>query len=106
MDATATFDELILEMNELDLESMVVDIENLSLKNAIINYEQDVVTSFAKAETDDFPDQDTNLAEAITDDANDSPLPLLIAKNISLHNVKLNYSSEPDGIELRSDFSI
>ncbi|GAK90403.1 hypothetical protein JCM19297_1719 [Nonlabens ulvanivorans] len=106
MDATAIFDELILEMNELDLERMVVDIENLSLKNAIINYEQDVVTSFAKSETDDFPDQDTNLAEAITDDANDSPLPLLIAKVISLNNVKFNYSSEPDGIELRSDFSI
>ncbi|EAS18964.1 conserved hypothetical protein [Flavobacteria bacterium BBFL7] len=106
MDATAIFDELILEMNELDLDRMVVDIKNLSLKNAVINYEQDVVTSFAKAEKDDFPNQDTNLAEAITDDANDSPLPLLTAQNIQLTNVELNYNSEPDSIVLRTHFGI
>ncbi|WP_245910935.1 translocation/assembly module TamB domain-containing protein [Nonlabens arenilitoris] len=103
MDATALFDELVLEMNELDLEQMIVDVENLSLKNAVINYEQDVVTSLAKAEKDHFPNQDTNLAEAITDDANDSQLPLLKANNINLTNVKLNYNSEPDGIALRTN---
>ncbi|MEO9501244.1 MAG: translocation/assembly module TamB domain-containing protein [Nonlabens ulvanivorans] len=106
MDATAIFDELILEMNELDLERMVVDIENLSLKNAIINYEQDVVTSFAKSETDDFPEQDTNLAEAITDDANDSPLPLLSARNLQLTNVELNYNSKPEAIVLQTHFGV
>lgn len=106
MDASANFDELFLEMNTLDLDKMIVDIETLTLKNAVVNYEKDVVTAFAKAKQDTDPTKDTNLAESITDSANDSPLPLLKAGKIRLDNVVMNYNSEPDGIVLRTDFGI
>jgi hypothetical protein len=39
-----------------------------------IKYNKDTVTAFAKAEPDKDPTTD-KIAEAITDDANDSPLP-------------------------------
>lgn len=106
MDAIAKFDELLVEMNELDLDQMVIDVEALTLKNAHINYEKDLVTAFAKATPDSNPNKDTNLSESITDSADDSPLPLLIAHKIRLDHVKLNYNSEPDGIVIRTDLGV
>lgn len=38
MDASANFEELYLQMNEIDLGQMIVDVELLTLKNAIIDY--------------------------------------------------------------------
>ncbi|MGJ8684439.1 MAG: translocation/assembly module TamB domain-containing protein [Nonlabens sp.] len=106
MDASATFDDLFLEMNAIDLDKMIVDVEEFTLKNAVINYEKDVVTAFAKAEPDKNPNKDTNLAEAITDSADDSPLPFLKAGKIRLDNVVLNYNSEPDGIVIKTNLKV
>ena len=105
MDAMAQFKQLSLSMNKIDLDAMVIDVESLSLEDAYIDYEKDLVTAFAKAETDSNPEKDTNLAEAITDDANDSPLPFFKVGQLSLDRVVLNYNSEPDGIVINTNLS-
>ncbi len=104
MDASVNFEELFLEINALDLDKMIVDFENLTLKNALVNYEKDVVSAFAKAKQDTNLKKNTNLTQTATDTANDSPLPLLKASKIRLDNVVLNYNSKPDGVDLHTDF--
>jgi hypothetical protein len=99
MDAIAKFDELLVEMNELDLDKMLIDLETLTLRNAVINYEKDMVTAFAKATAASNPHKDTSLTK-------EWPLPLLIAHKIRLDSVKINYNSEPDGIVIRTDFGV
>ncbi|WP_124981319.1 translocation/assembly module TamB domain-containing protein [Nonlabens xiamenensis] len=101
--ADAVFSSFTLEMNELDLNQMIIDIDEVSLSNAVINYEKDTVTAFAKAEPDPTPETDTSIAEAITDQADDSPLPLIRVGNMSLDEVRLNYNSEPDQIVVNTN---
>ncbi|AGC78100.1 uncharacterized protein DUF490 [Nonlabens dokdonensis] len=105
MDAVAQFKQLSLSMNKIDLNAMVIDVESLTLEDAYIDYEKDLVTAFAKAESDSNPNKDTNLAEAITDDANDSPLPFFKVGQLLLNRVELNYNSEPDGIVINTNLS-
>ena len=102
LDAIVKFERFYLSMNELDLDKMVVDIDQIELKNAIIKYDKDTVTAFAKAEPDEDPNTDTNIAEAITDDAGDSPLPNIRVGNLKIDNAKLGYASIADGMELAS----
>ncbi|BAO56641.1 translocation/assembly module TamB domain-containing protein [Nonlabens marinus] len=102
LNAVIKFDEFQLSMNELDLEKMIVDIDQISLKNAIVSYDKDTVAAFAKAEKDSDPNTDSTIAEAITDDAGDSPLPLITVGNLKLDQVKLAYESVPDAINLNS----
>ncbi|KQC33928.1 hypothetical protein AAU57_11750 [Nonlabens sp. YIK11] len=102
LDALVTFGSFQLSMNELNLEQMVVDIDEVSLTNAVIKYDKDTVTAFAKAEPDNDPNTDTTIAEAITDDAGDSPLPQITVGNLKLDRVQLGYESVPDAINLDS----
>ncbi len=102
LDALVKFEKFHLSMNKLDLDQMIVDIDEVSLTNAIIKYDKDTVTAFAKAEPDDNPNVDTTIAEVITDDAGDSPLPFITVGNLKLDRVNLAYESIPDAINLNS----
>ncbi|WP_317174178.1 translocation/assembly module TamB domain-containing protein [Nonlabens antarcticus] len=102
LDAIVQFEKFHLSMNELDLEQMIVDIDAVSLTNAVIKYDKDTVTAFAKAEKDSDPNTDTTIAEAITDDAGDSPLPLITVGNLKMDRVALEYESVPDAINFNS----
>jgi hypothetical protein len=106
LDAVMKFDRFYLSMDQLDLEEMIVDIDEVELKNAIVKYNKDTVTAVAKAEPDDDPNTDTTLAEAITDDANDSPLPRITAGNLKIDNAALGYESVVDGINLDSQIGL
>ncbi|MDP5101833.1 MAG: translocation/assembly module TamB domain-containing protein, partial [Nonlabens sp.] len=103
LDALVKFDEFHLTMKTLDLDKMIVDIDDVSLKNAIIKYDKDTVTAVAKSTPDANPNVDTTISEVITDDANDSPLPKITVGNLRLDKVKLNYESVIDGIALETD---
>lgn len=100
LDAQIKFDSFHLTMNQLDLDQMIVDIDEVSLTNAIIKYDKDTVTAVAKAETDQDPNTDTTIAESLTDDANDSPLPFISVGNLKLDQVQLTYESKPEAINL------
>jgi len=102
LDAIVKFESFHMTMNELDLDKMIVDIDVISLTNALISYDKDTVSAFAKAEKDQDPNTDTTIAEAITDDANDSPLPLIKVGNLKMDRVQLVYESIPDAINLNS----
>jgi hypothetical protein len=110
LDAIIKFDAFHLSMNELDLEQMIVDIEAVSLTNALIKYDKDTVTAVVdversrstKAEKDQDPNTDTTIAEAITDNAGNSPLPFITVGNLKMDRVQLTYESVPDAIHLNS----
>lgn len=102
LDTKVKFERFQLEMNHLDLDQMVVDVDEVSLTNAIISYNKDSVTAFAKAEPNNNPNIDTNLVQPTTDDANNTPLPFISVGNLKLDRVSLAYKSVPDAINLNS----
>ena len=106
LDIVLKFDRFYLAMNELDLEKMIVDIDQVQLKNAIIKYDKDTVTAVAKAEPDADPNTDTSIAEAITDDANDSPLPKITVGNLKIESSNLAYASIADGMNLNTSIGL
>jgi hypothetical protein len=76
-------------MNELDLDKMVVDIDQIELKNAVIKYIIRIRSPLSRKRNQIKILPQTQVAEAITDDANDSPLPNITVGNLKIDNAMM-----------------
>ncbi|GLB49257.1 translocation/assembly module TamB domain-containing protein [Neptunitalea lumnitzerae] len=86
MYAQGEIGNILVEMDSFDLDNMKFIIDQLSISNSNIVYQQ-------------------NKELPTTEPESDSPLPYLGLHNITLKNVSANYKSVPDHIELAATIS-